>query len=314
MEIAVIILILVLLIVGGLAALVVLGGSGAGSLPGWAGRRLPRIHAEARPHRVIDIAPDQSKPIASRRELASRDPEEIAITLDALLAQVQTTLASSDDRVGQVNVQLETLHQNMRERLDQIGRDVGERWTDLTTRQAALEARQEAASERLRADLALHFSSNQRPMSADRALAERSSVAAELYALLSRLEAAVAAVTNPILLPGERYTPPADFLPETLVWDNWKDVGERAFAFADLYSARRIYLTEPARQQIGAFVAELRGLLTEAIYPNLRPSLEPAQRERLHQALATLAVRFPTIRATIERDFREGAGTQVSEV
>lgn len=308
MEILVIILILVLLIAGGLAALVVLGGeSGSGALPDWAGRRLPRINAQSRPPRVIDVAPETAKSAISRLEPASGDQEENNTKLDSLMAEVRATLASGDDRAGQVNVQLETLHQNLRERLDQIGRDAGDRWTDLTTRQAALEARQEATSERLRADLALHFASHQRQAAANRSLVERAGVAAELYALLARLEAAVAAVTNPILLPGEPYAPPADFLPEALVWDNWKDVGERAFAFADLYSARRLYLSEPTRQQIGAFVAELRGLLTEAIYPNLRPSLEPAQKERLHQALATLALRFPTVRAAIERDFRDTA-------
>lgn len=306
MEIAVVVLILVLLVAGGLAALVMLGGdSGSGSLPGWTGRRLPRINAQARPHRVIDVAPDPSTSAVSRLEPATRDRDEAATSLDALMTEVRATLASGDDRAGQVNLQLERLHQNLRERLDQISRDTGERWSDLTTRQAALEARQEAASERLRADLALHFASHQRQAATHRSLSERAGVAAELYALLARLEAAVAAVTNPILLPGEPYAPPADFPPEALVWDNWKDVGERAFAFADLYSARRLYLSEPTWQQIGSFVVELRGLLTESIYPNLRPNLDATQKERLRQALATLAVRFPSVRAGIERDFRE---------
>jgi hypothetical protein len=305
-ELAVVILILVLLIAGSLAALVLLTGeSGSRSLPGWAGRRLSQVNGYARPARVIDVATESTKPAFSRLELASR--EEVTNRLDDLTAELRAILASSDSRSGEVTALLDALHQSLRERLDQIARDTGDRWTDLTTRQAALEARQEAATERLRADLALHFATHQRQVTADRSLAERCGVAAELYALLARLEAALAAVTNPILLPGEPYAPPSDLLPDALIWDNWKDVGERTFAFADLYSARRLYLSEPTRQQVGAFVAELRGLLTEAIYPNLRPNPEPGQRERLHKALATLAIRLPAVRDAIERDFRETA-------
>ena len=37
-------------------------------------------------------------------------------------------------------------------------------------------------------------------------------------------------MTNPILLPGEPYAPPAEFLPEALIWENWNEVGERAFS------------------------------------------------------------------------------------
>lgn len=306
MEFAVVILVLVLLIAGGLAALILLGGeAGSGSLPGWAGRRLSRPTASFGTRRVIDVAPDVAKPVASRYELAAR--EETNLKLDALTSEIRSTLASGDDRALQLNTQLEALHRGVHDRLDLIARESNQRLAELANRQALLEARQEAATERLRADLALHFVDHERKRVEDRHNAERATVAADLYAMLARLEAAVAAVTNPVLLPGEPYQPPDDFLPEALVWDNWKEVGERAFDFAELYSARRLYLSEATRSQAAAFVGELRTLLTESIYPNLRPNASPAQRDRLRQALGVMAVRFPEVRICIERDFRENA-------
>jgi hypothetical protein len=307
-EIAVVLLILVLIVAGGLATVVVLGGSGSDALPGWAGRRLTRPSVLVRPPRVIDVAPEDSRPVGSRLELAAR--EETNTRLEALAVEVRTLLAADDDRVARYNLQLEALHHNLRDRLDVLGRDASERWSELAARQSALEARQEAATERLRADLAWHFIEHDRQVITQRNNAERANVTAELYALLAQLEAAVAAVTNPVLLPGEPYAPPADLLPETLVWENWKEVGERAFAFADLYNDRRLYLSEATRAESGAFVAELRLLLTESIYPNLRPNVGPTQRDRLHEALVTLAARFPEVRAWLERDFRSVAEAQ----
>lgn len=302
MEIAVVILVIVLLIAGGLATVVVLGGSGSGALPDWAGRRLPRPSTSVRSPRVIDVAPEDAKPVGSRLELAAR--EETISRLETLSSELRALVSADDDRVTRLDGRLDALHAGLRDRLDQIARDAGERWTELATRQSALEARQEAATERLRADLARHFIEHDRQSVANRTNAERSGVTAELYAALARLESAVAAVTNPVLLPGEPYEPPADFLPEALVWENWKEVGERTFAFADLYSARRLYLSESTRAEAGAFVVELRGLLTESIYPNLRPNASPAQRDRLRSALDVIAERFPALRASLERDFQ----------
>jgi hypothetical protein len=306
-ELAVVVLILVLIIAGGLATVVVLGGSGVDSLPGLAGRRLPRPSFQAQP-RVIDVTPDEAKPVGPRLELAVR--EETNTRLEALAAELHALLASGDDRGTRLDAQLESLHNGLGDRLDRLARETSERWNELAAQQTALEARQEAATERLRADLARHFLEHDRQLVANRSNAERAEVTAELYALLARLETAVAAVTNPVLLPGEPYEPPADFMPEALVWENWKEVGERAFAFADCYSARRLYLSEATRAESGAFVVELRALLTDSIYPNLRPNVGPVQRERLHQALDVLAARFKTLRASLERDFRETGAAQ----
>jgi hypothetical protein len=132
----------------------------------------------------------------------------------------------------------------------------------------------------------------------------RSDVSADLYARLARLEAALAAVTNPILLPGEAYAPPAELLPEALIWENWNDVGERAFALADAFSAQRLYLSEQTRLELGEFVTSLRVMLTRAVYPNLQPEPGREQQLALRAALDAIAAELPRVRATIEQEFR----------
>jgi hypothetical protein len=116
----------------------------------------------------------------------------------------------------------------------------------------------------------------------------------------------LAAVTNPILLPGEAYSPPAEFLPEALVWENWNEVGERAFALADAYSAQRLYLSEETRGEIEMFVTTLRALLTRSVYPNLQPEPDAAQQAALRSALDEIAGEFPKVRQRLEREYREG--------
>ncbi|MBA2520016.1 MAG: hypothetical protein H0V24_10145 [Chloroflexia bacterium] len=308
MEIAAVILILLLVIAGGLGALILLGGdAGPGAL--WAGRRMPRPAGRPRSRQVIDVPPEDAKPVGSRLESAGR--EETISRLDQLTAEVRATLASGDDRLILLNQQLEALQLGLQGRLEHIGRDANERWGELAARQEATSERLRADlmarltdAERARSDLTRQLGERERQAAASQLTGERVAVTAELYALLARLEGAFAAVTNPILLPGEPYAPPAEFLPESLVWENWKEVGERTFAFADLYSARRLYLNEATRDEVGAFVVELRGLLTASIYPSLRPNAGPAQRETLRQALETLALRFAAVRLALEGDFR----------
>ncbi|MBA3415590.1 MAG: hypothetical protein H0U10_10240, partial [Chloroflexia bacterium] len=106
------------------------------------------------------------------------------------------------------------------------------------------------------------------------------------------------------LLPGEAYAPPVEFLPEALAWENWKDVGERAFSLADAFSAQRLCLSDLARQELAAFITTLRGALTRAVYPNLVPDPTPEQLDALRSALGSLAAELPRVRRTLEAEFR----------
>lgn len=201
------------------------------------------------------------------------------------------------------------------ERLDQIGRavdrhaaEIGQELrrarSDRAQQVEVDDARRDVALERLRADLLATVTR----MAADgssRPGSRRPDVSGDLYARLARLEAALAAVTNPILLPGEAYSPPAEFLPEALVWENWNEVGERAFSLADAYSAQRLYLSEETRGEIELFVTTLRTLLTRSVYPNLQPEPDAAQQVALRTALEEIAGEFPKVRQMLEREYRE---------
>jgi hypothetical protein len=202
------------------------------------------------------------------------------------------------------------------ERLDQIARAVDRHAAEIglelrrarsdRAQQAEVDdARRDVALERLRADL-LAMLTRVAADGGSRPGSRRPDVCADLYARLARLEAALAAVTNPILLPGETYSPPVEFLPEALVWENWNEVGERAFSLADAYSAQRLYLSEETRGEIELFVTTLRTLLTRSVYPNLQPEPDAAQQTALRSALAEIAGEFPKVRQLLEREYREG--------
>ena len=201
------------------------------------------------------------------------------------------------------------------ERLDEIarwverqsaeaGQELRRARAELAQRAAADDARWAASLERLRADVL---------MAVSRAVAEgnsgtatkRPEVTAELYARLARLEAALAAVTNPILLPGEPYAPPGEFLPEALVWENWNEVGERAFSLADAYSAQRLHLSDETRGEVDLFVTTLRTLLTRSVYPNLQPEPDATQQAALRVALEEIAAELLKVRQKLEWEYRE---------
>jgi hypothetical protein len=198
------------------------------------------------------------------------------------------------------------------ERLDQIARAVDQHAAEIgqelrrarsdRAHQAETEdARRDAAMERLRADL-LAALTRAAGDAGSRPGSRRPDVCADLYARLARLEAALAAVTNPILLPGEAYVPPAEFLPEALIWENWNEVGERAFSLAEAYSSQRLYLSEETRDDIELFVTTL----TRSVYPNLQLEPDAAQQAALRSALEEIAGEIPKVRQNLEREYRDG--------
>ena len=90
-----------------------------------------------------------------------------------------------------------------------------------------------------------------------------------------------------------------------MIWENWNEIGERAFALADTYSAQRLYLSEQTRGEIGGFVTVMRTLLTRSVYPNLQREPNQAQQRALLEALEEIAEEFPRVRETLEREYRE---------
>jgi hypothetical protein len=252
--------------------------------------------AEAQPSVAEPPAPI---PLATRPQLEALP--------DPWRDEMRRAIADQEARLSRLDERLADLSGRVDRRLDELINDLRVNRADAGQRQAAIDARQEAALERLRADMLDHLA-ERTPTTGTRVNERRLEVTADLYAALARLEAAFAAVANPMLLPGEAYAPPEELQAEALVWDNWKDVGERAFALADAYNAQRLYLSATTRGEVDRFVSSLRAALTRSIYPTLQLQPTPNQLQGLRAALDALAAEFPAVREGLEREFRAASG------
>lgn len=235
-------------------------------------------------------------------QLAANRPGLPEPTRLDLVPNSAETLAARLDRFEE---RLEQIARAVDRHAAEIGQELRRARSERAHQAETEEARRDVALERLRADL-LATLTRATADGSSRPGSRRPDVSVDLYARLARLEAALAAVTNPILLPGEAYSPPGEFLPEALVWENWNEVGERAFSLAEAYSSQRLHLSEESRGDIELFVTTLRTLLTRSVYPNLQPEPDAAQQAALRSALEEIAGEIPKVRQRLEREYREG--------
>jgi hypothetical protein len=128
----------------------------------------------------------------------------------------------------------------------------------------------------------------------------------ELYGCLARVEAALATVVNPMLLPGEPLAIPRELPAEALVWDNWGDVGERAYGLGNVFNENRLVLDPATGKTMAAFIATLRQGLTGSVYPNVRTA-RPGEDQlaQMRSGLEAIAAELPTVRHAIEEAYRE---------
>ena len=135
---------------------------------------------------------------------------------------------------------------------------------------------------------------------------ERRGVAlADLYGCLARVEAALAAVVNPMLLPGEPLSIPRELPAEALVWNNWGDVGERAYGLGNIFNENRLVLDGATGDAIAEFIATLRQGLTGSVYPNVRIAKPSAdQLAQMRSGLEAIVAELPKVRRTIEDAYR----------
>jgi hypothetical protein len=237
---------------------------------------------------------------------SSLPAEERPMPLDSVRVDLFPTQPDAlDTRLDQFEERLEEIARAVDRQAAEIGQEVRRARSELAHRAEADDARRDVAIERMRADL-LAALTRAVAEGGSRSGGRRPEVSADLYARLARLEAALAAVTNPILLPGEAYAPPAEFLPEALIWENWNEVGERAFSLADAYSAQRLHLSRQTRDEVDVFVTTLRILLTRSVYPNLQLEPDAAQQTALRAALDEIATELPKVRQTLEWEYQEG--------
>ena len=270
---------------------IVLGAVGGAAYYGYAlARRLPKgpaVIAATRPEpaafpqeelsalrgdvRVVRQVGEEARGELARLRDGLRSVESAVEARDALLRRHQDETASAlDGRLERVERDLLAQHEETRRRFAAL---LAERPPDATTDRA------------------------------DESDRERE-VLAELYRRLAKIEVSIAAVTNPIQLPGEPYTVPAEFLPETLRWENWKEVGESAFAFADTFNGCRIDLDDEMAAEIALFVAALRSALTQSVYPNLQPRPSAEQRQALQEGLTQIGHDLAAMRTRILQAYR----------
>ena len=137
--------------------------------------------------------------------------------------------------------------------------------------------------------------------SATAAGARRDEAYADLYGHLARIEASLATVINPMLLPGEPLQVPDEFVPETLEWDNWDDVGEHAYAFGMAFNQNRLVLEPKLAGDIEQFLATLRQALTGKVYPTVRrPEPTRSQLALMRTGLEAIVEALAPVRRQLE--------------
>jgi hypothetical protein len=256
------------------------------------------------------VEPTQASPTAGERpailDIRSSPlaAERAGLSESARLDHAPSSAEALAARLDRFEERLDQIARAVDRHAAEIGQELRRARSDRAHQAETEDARRDAAMERLRADLLAGLTRAAGDGGA-RSGSRRPDVSADLYARLARLEAALAAVTNPILLPGEAYAPPAEFLPEALIWENWNEVGERAFSLAEAYSSQRLHLSDETRDDIELFVTTLRTLLTRSVYPNLQIEPDAAHQAALRAALEEIAGEIPKARQKLEREYRE---------
>ena len=142
----------------------------------------------------------------------------------------------------------------------------------------------------------------------------RADSVAELYSHLAQVEAALAAVVNPMLLPGEPLRVPEELFDDTLDWENWNDVGDRAYSFGGVFNQRRIVLQPELADQIERFIATFRQALTDTVSPVVQnPQRTPAQIAQMRHGLTTIIDALPPLRRELESAYRDISAAQARD-
>jgi hypothetical protein len=245
-----------------------------------------------RPNGSPAVATEEPPLLGERSEAAVRDDEALRRLREELHGELRGALG----RTGALDARLVRLEDDLRARqarLDEQSRVL----VDLT-----------AARERQGEDLSAmrqELASLQRALPALGPFGQRRGEAlTELYGLLAGVEAALGSVINPVLLPGEPLHVPDELFPETLAWESWKDVGDRAYAFGDAFSQNRIVLDPETAAAIEHFVSTLRQALTGAVYPSVKDDYPtPQQLDGIRAALQEIIAALPPVRERLETSY-----------
>lgn len=237
---------------------------------------------------TIAPAAEAPKQIAARDRLLALDDE----ALRQLKEEVQSELRLAAGRAREFDARLTRIEANADDAPRITAQVAGEI--------AGVREQQRIEIDRLQASLE---SVRQRAGSyGDR----RGQALSDLYGGLARVESALAAVVNPMLLPGEPLTLPAELPAEAMEWANWGDVGERAYALGNIFNENRLVLDGATGDEVKVFIATLREGLTGSVYPNVRVANPGAgQKALMRSGLEAIVAALPNVRRHIEDAYRD---------
>ena len=303
MEIIIVLLVLVVL-------LVLFGGAGYFFVreTGWDNARL-WLTGPRQIRRIItpadERATEEHTPVSRRQERPSpraSEPGPMHLALDEtalrnLREELQGELARAAGITRDFDARLTRLETDLSSSLhvpDEIGKSVQE--VEVRTRKRLTKLRSE-----LRATRATESPFGQR----------RCDALADLYRHLAQVEAALAAVVNPMLLPGEPLHVPDEFYDDTLEWSNWSDVGERAYSFGQVFNQTRFLLEPELADRVERFIATFRQALTDTVYPVVQnEGRTTAQIAQMRQGLRNIVEALPPVRREIENAYRTASLTR----
>lgn len=138
----------------------------------------------------------------------------------------------------------------------------------------------------------------------------RNEAVSKLYQRLAQLEVALGAVVNPMLLPGEPISVPESLYDDTLEWDNWGDVADRAYAFGEQFSQNRFVLESELAERVEQFISAFRGALTGTVYPIVQAdNATTQQRTQMRAGIISVVEGITPLRREFEQTWLSGTAT-----
>lgn len=136
---------------------------------------------------------------------------------------------------------------------------------------------------------------------------KRNDAVGKLYQKLAQLEVALGNVINPMLLPGEPVSVPESLHDDTLQWENWGDVADRAFGFGEQFSQTRFLLEPELASQVEQFISSFRSALTGTVYPIVQGDVvNSKQRASMRDGIVTVVEGITPLRREFERTWLSG--------
>lgn len=227
------------------------------------------------------------------------------------LTSQQSSMMIDDSRLHELAEELRgelerttILAQEFENRLGLIEREIGH------TRQLpqAIDARVQTAESDTRARIARLRQELNNGRKADSPYSvRRNEAVSKLYQKLAQLESALVAVVNPMLLPGEPVSVPDTLYEDTLEWDNWGDVADRAYAFGEQFSQNRFLLEPELANRIERFIATFRTALTGTVYPIVQDGhATPQQLTQMRAGIITVVEGITPLRREFEHTWLSG--------